>query len=55
MKPQKNSILVRVDNQSKWIELNVIDKYEDLQCLVKDSDGKNVKLTAKIYRNTIKH
>lgn len=53
MKPLKKSILVQIDDKHT-IELNELDKYEDLHCSVKDSDGNTIKLTAKIYRNTIK-
>ena len=56
MKPLKNGILVQVDSNSEAIEFNELGKYEDLHCpSVKDTDGSIVKLTATIYRNTIKN
>lgn len=54
MKPLKNGILVQVDSKSEAIEFKELGKYEDLHCpSVKDADGSVVKLTARIYRNTI--
>ena len=54
MKPLNNGILLQVDNHSGTIELIEMDKYKDLQCSINDSNGDIIKLTAKIYHNTIK-